>query len=213
MCVFANLNSIAQNGPVLLYSPPMIATLTGSINRLDAGKIVVNVGGVGYDVSVPLNVFDSLQEGQEALLHIATNIREDAFELYGFLDARDKELFQRFISMNGVGPKTALELCAVPKSMLLQAIGTQDASLLTTVKGIGKKTAEKLLLDLKSLAEKSPHIFGSETVAASSGIDQDAVDALRNLGYDSATILQTLATLPDTLSTTEERVTEALRSL
>ena len=128
-----------------------------------------------------------------------TYVREDRLDLFGFLDAAERTLFERFIGMTGIGPKTALELCAVPKSLLMQAIGSQEAKLLTSVKGIGKKTAEKLLLDLKSLAEKQPEIFATGSgkwKVENYKHDQDAIDALKNLGYDTGTIMQVLADLP-----------------
>lgn len=170
--------------------------------------------GVGYHVFVPLDVWDRLKEGTEAELKISSYIREDAFDLYGFLDRGTKMLFEKCIAMSGVGPKLGLELCAVPRSMIMQAIGTQDPSLLTSIKGIGKKTAEKLLLDLKSLAEKQPEMFGDAIAEKGSAqFDQDAVDALKNLGYDTQTVLQVISNLPDDMKTTEERVEAALRSL
>lgn len=192
----------------------MISSLRGTIYRHNPEEITVDVQGVGYGVSVPISVWDTLKNGEETLLHIYTHVREDRLQLYGFLDVNNRTLFTRFINMNGIGPKLALELCAVPKSMLMQAIGAQDPSLLTTIKGIGKKTAEKLLLDLKTLAEKQPDIFGSHGQEQLHTIsDQDAIDALKNLGYDTSSILAVLQNLPDELDTVEERITAAIRAL
>lgn len=193
----------------------MIATLTGIVHRLDPEELIVDVHGVGYKVNVPINVWDDLKDNEEATLHIHTYVREERLDLFGFFDRNGKLLFERFIAMNGIGPRHALELSAVPKSMLMQAIGAQDPKLLTTVKGIGKKTAEKLLVDLKSLAEKQPDIFGSDLAPAqaSHAYDQDAIDALKNLGYDTSTILHALQNLPEDITTTEERVASALRTL
>lgn len=194
----------------------MISHLHGTIHRLTAEKVTIDVNGVGYGVSVPLNVWDELKEGSEATLCILTYVREDRLDLFGFLDTTSRALFERFIAMSGIGPKTALELCAVPRSLLMQAIGSQEAKLLTSVKGIGKKTAEKLLLDLKSLAESQPDIFGStnhQSRITNHQYDQDAIDALKNLGYDTHSILDALKNLSEELETTEERVTAAIRSL
>ncbi|HBU09852.1 MAG TPA: Holliday junction branch migration protein RuvA, partial [Candidatus Peribacter riflensis] len=114
----------------------------------------------------------------------------------------------------GIGPKTALEICSVPRGLLSMAIREQDAAPLTGIKGIGKKTAEKLLLELKSLAEKLPELFaGSEQGPARSVVDPDAVSALEALGYDAPTIMHALKSLPPDLATTEDRVSAALRSL
>ena len=194
----------------------MISHLRGTIHRLQAEKVTIDVNGVGYGGSVPMNVWDELTDGEEAQLSILTYVREDRLDLFGFTDDTARTLFERFIAMSGIGPKTALELCAVPKSLLMQAIGSQEAKLLTSVKGIGKKTAEKLLLDLKSLAEKQPEIFGaadSETTITNHSYDQDAIDALKNLGYDTGTIMQVLADLPEDITSTEDRVAAAIRSL
>jgi Holliday junction DNA helicase RuvA len=116
--------------------------------------------------------------------------------------------------MTGIGPKHALELSAVPKSLLMQAIGSQEPKLLTSVKGIGKKTAEKLLVDLKALAQKQPEIFGAGDLQLEvRATDQDVIDALKNLGYDTSSILNVLKNLPREFKTTEERVAAALRSI
>ncbi|MDP7069551.1 MAG: Holliday junction branch migration protein RuvA, partial [Candidatus Peribacteraceae bacterium] len=171
----------------------MISSLRGVVHRLKPEEVRIDVNGVGYKVSVPMNVWDELKEDEETTLCISTYVREDRLDLFGFLDEPGRILFEKFTNMSGVGPKHALELSAVPKSLLMQAIGSQDAALLTNVKGIGKKTAEKLLVDLKSLAEKQPEIFGD----GASGIghrntDQDVIDALNNLGYDTRSILHVL---------------------
>jgi Holliday junction DNA helicase RuvA len=193
----------------------MISHLRGIITRQTPEKVIVDVNGVGYGVSVPISVWDQLTEGEEANLYILTYVREDRLDLFGFIDVTGRTLFERFIGMTGIGPKTALELCTVPKSLLMQAIGSQDPKLLTSVKGIGKKTAEKLLLDLKSLVEKQPDIFGSDhdSKITNHAFDQDAIDALKNLGYDTGTIMQALADLPEDITSTEQRVAAAIRSL
>lgn len=193
----------------------MISHLRGTIHRHKPEKVTVDVNGVGYGVSVPMNVWDELTDGKESTLHILTYVREDRLELFGFLDEIGRTLFERFIAMSGIGPKTALELCAVPKSLLMQAIGSQEPKLLTSVKGIGKKTAEKLLLDLKSLAESQPDIFGtsSEELGAGATVDQDVIETLKNLGYDTNSIINTLKNLPKDLESTEEKVTAALRAM
>lgn len=194
----------------------MIASLRGTVYRLNPEEVTIDVQGVGYKVHVPINVWDNLKEEEETQLHILTYVREDRLDLFGFLDVASKTLFERFIAMNGIGPKSALELCAVPKSLLMQAVGSQDAKLLTTVKGIGKKTAEKLLVDLKSLAEKQPDIFGIKNEKwnmENAKHDQDVIDALKNLGYDTTTILHALQEIPEDLTTSEQRVAAALKVL
>ena len=193
----------------------MISSLRGTVHKGPLGEVTVDVQGVGYRIKVPLNIWETLQEGDQRLLWISTYVREDRLDLYGFPDASGRSLFEELTSLQGIGPKLGLELCAVPKDLLMQAIGQDDASILQSIKGIGKKTAEKLLLELKSLAEKQPDLLRSATGSSTMGhqYDQDAVEALKTLGYDAPTILETLRNLPKDMKTTEERVAAALRAL
>lgn len=192
----------------------MIAHLRGSVHRLDPGEVTVDVGGVGYRVTVPLDVWDQLEEGTQRMLWITSYVREDRFDLFGFADRAGRTMFDEFLKLPGIGPRTALELCAVPRSLYAQALAENDPQLLTNIKGIGRKTAEKLLVELKSLQEKKPHMFESADGSVSRGeFDQDAIAALTALGYDAQTALQALKLLPPTVTTTEDRVAAALRSL
>ncbi len=193
----------------------MISSLRGVIHKGPIGEVTVDVQGVGYRVAIPLNAWEILQEGDQRMLWISTYVREDRLDLYGFPDATGRSLFEELTSLQGIGPKLGLELCAVPKDLLMQAIGEDDASILQSIKGIGKKTAEKLLLELKSLAEKQPDLLRSSSKDGNIGhqYDQDAVEALKTLGYDAPTILETLRNLPKDMKTTEERVAAALRAL
>ena len=191
----------------------MFAHLRGIVTKGNPGEVTVDVSGVGYRITMPLNAWDELLEAAITLVHTSTYVREDRFELFGFLDVRTKQLFESLINLNGIGPRLGLELCAVPRSMLLQAVRSDDATILSAIKGIGRKTAEKLLLELKSLAEKHPHVFEVESAEIGARYDQDAVSALSNLGFQTPEILDALERLPKHLATTEERVTAALRSL
>ena len=178
---------------------------------MDLGEVTVDVAGVGYKVSVPIDVWENLEEGANRMLWISTYVREDRFDLYGFSDAAGKRMFDEFLKLPGVGPKTALELCAVPRSLFAQAIRSDDHRLLSSIKGIGKKTAEKLLVELKSLDEKRPGMFADAGTRGS--FDQDAISALTALGYDQQTVMHALKELSPALASTEERVAAALRSL
>ncbi len=193
----------------------MIAHLRGIISKGPVGEMTIDVSGVGYKVQVPTAVWDEVAENTPTLVHIFTYVREDRLDLYGFLDAHTKTLFETLIGLSGIGPKLGLELCSAPRALLLQAVNDNDASLLSQIKGIGKKTAEKLLLELKSLMEKHPHIFvtagSTETLRAE--YDQDVIAALTQLGFSVQEVHRILPTLPKELVTTEERVTAALRSL
>ena len=194
----------------------MIARLAGTTDKTNPGSLVLDVGGVGYGVQVPLDDWDALPDQAQATLWVHSYIREDRFELYGFTQQSKRTLFVSLIDLPGIGPKIALEICAVPGAVLQQAVGNEDSKLLTSIKGVGKKMAEKLLIELQSLYEKHPDIVQGtqiENGAQNTGIDSDAIAALQNLGYDQVTIIKTLSTLPEEMATTEERVTAALRSM
>ncbi|MBP9750910.1 MAG: Holliday junction branch migration protein RuvA [Candidatus Peribacteraceae bacterium] len=193
----------------------MIAHLRGTVGKGKPGVMTVDVQGVGYRVLAPMSVWDQLEDGRTATVHISSYIREDRFDLFGFADAGGKALFEALIECQGVGPKMGLELCDVPRSILLQAIAEDDASVLKNVKGVGTKTAEKLLLELKNLSEKDPGLFASPAAMGELGphLDRDAVAALLQLGYAQELVMETLKALPRSLKTTEDRVTAALRSL
>lgn len=193
----------------------MISSLRGVVHKGSIGEVTVDVQGVGYRVSVPLDTWEMLQQGDQRMLWVNTYVREDRFDLYGFPEAAGRRFFEKLIAIQGIGPRLGLELCAVPKDLLTQAIREEDASILQSIKGIGKKTAEKLLLELRSLAEREPDLFRSSMKGDDMGhqYDQDAVEALKTLGYDTSTVLDALKKLPKDLKTTEERVTAALRAL
>ena len=171
--------------------------------------------GVGYYVHTSLSVWENTEESNEQELWISTYVREDRFDLFGFQSQHERMLFERFLAQQGIGPRLALELCSLSQTTLLQAIYEQNPTLLCTVKGIGKKKAEKILLDLKSLAESAPELFiqNGTSNKKQSILDSDAIEALQQLGYSSSHILKVLQDLSPDLTTTEERVTAALRSL
>lgn len=196
------------------YHPGMLYSLTGSIRRLACPQVAVDVNGVGYLVSVPLPVWQGVLENGKMTLFLHTYVREDRLDLFGFLTEADRGLFVELLGFNGVGPKTALEMCSIPKQIILQAVAEEDATVLQQIKGIGKKTAEKLLVDLKSLKERRPEQLEGDVATATVGnADQDAVSALISLGYDRPTAVKAVKNVPANIKRTEDRVSAALRSL
>lgn len=195
----------------------MIAHLRGTIGKSMPGEVSIDVAGVGYRLTVPLHTWDALENGSETQLFVSTYVREDRLDLFGFADDATRILFEQLIALQGVGPRMGLELCSVPHTMLLKAVFEEDPAVLTSIKGVGKKTAEKLLLELKSLMERQPHIFsrgGSDaTRDGEASYDQDTIAALSQLGFSPPDIAKVLKGLPKDLTTTEERVTAALRAL
>ncbi len=195
----------------------MIYSLSGIARKIDLSHVSIDVGGVGYLVTVPLSVWEKIEDDQKTSLIIYSYIREDRFDLFGFLEASDRELFMEFLNLSGIGPKTALELCAIPRQYLLDAARMDDASSLQKIKGIGKKTAEKLLVDLKQLLEKHPEWTvvqkRDSTTFALAPFDNDAIAALLSLGYDRITIVEALKNIPSSIEKTEDRIKEVLRIL
>jgi Holliday junction DNA helicase RuvA len=164
----------------------VIAYLHGRILEKQPNRIVVDVAGVGYDVSVPLSTFYGLGEaGSEITLRIHTHVREDALLLYGFATKLEQDLFERLISISGIGPKVALAvLSGIEPPDLIRAIERGDLARLTAIPGVGKKTSERIVLELKDRLPKvqSPTAV-EEQAGAPSVLRDDVLSALMNLGY------------------------------
>lgn len=147
-------------------------------------------GGVGYQVFLPLSLLSGLKISETRDLIVHSHFRQEGLELYGFEDQEQKAFFERLISLNGVGPKLALEALNMPLSQLRGAIENEDVSVLTSIKGLGKKTAERMILELKG---KLPDSFGESSAGPA---NDDVVLALINLGYKRKHIEDVFKTLP-----------------
>ncbi len=162
----------------------MIAHLRGRILRKGPQEAVLDVGGVGYRVAIPVSTFYRLGEpGAEVELRTYTHVREDTLALYGFLTAAEQDMFERLISVGGVGPKLAVNiLSGIEVPELVSALRASDVLRLTRVPGVGKKTAERLIVELK---DKMPAAVADEAPAARTGggPKEDLLSALVNLGY------------------------------
>jgi Holliday junction DNA helicase RuvA len=163
----------------------MIAHLTGRILRKSPQDVVLDVGGVGYKVLIPVSTFYRLtEEGDEASLRIHTHVREDALQLFGFQTAAEQSLFERLIGVAGVGPKLALNiLSGIDAPDLVAALRSADVLRLTRIPGVGKKTAERLVLELK---DKMPTVVEATSAlapTATGSTKDDLLSALANLGY------------------------------
>lgn len=151
-------------------------------------RALIDVGGVGYHLSIPLGTFAALPSvGESVTLHVHTHVREDALQLFGFTTGPEKEVFERLISVSGIGPRVALTvLSGLPLPDLISAIATQNVKRLSTIPGVGKKLAERLGLELKEkMAEFALVVAGSDPVPKTSAAE-DAIGALKNLGYRPA---------------------------
>jgi len=194
----------------------MLYALTGTVRKLSIPQIAVDVSGAAYLVSVPHPLWDSVRTGGETTVIVYTFVREDRLELYGFRSDAERAFFAELLNISGVGPKMALEFCSISKALLLQAVHTDDTGILTNIKGVGRKTAEKLLVDLKSLSEKHPEWLAESaglTRGSIAALDTDAIAALTSLGYDQPDIVAALLKLPPKIRKTEERVAAVLRSI
>ncbi|MBI4442176.1 MAG: Holliday junction branch migration protein RuvA [Acidobacteria bacterium] len=166
----------------------MIAHLRGKLLSKKPNRVIVETGGVGYEVSIPVSTFYELgEEGTEVSLRVFTHVREDALSLYGFRTDQEKRLFERLIAVAGVGPKLAITiLSGLEMDELVPAIRESDVARLLRIPGVGKKTAERLvlelrdkLMDLEIAAEKPEPASATELGRA----EEDALSALVNLGY------------------------------
>jgi len=165
----------------------MIAFLRGRIIDKQPNLIIIDVQGVGYEVHVPLSTYyEAGEPGAEAALRIYTHVREDALQLYGFLTPLEEQLFERLISISGIGPKLGIAvLSGIEPAELVSAIQRGDVTRLTGIPGVGKKTAERIVLELKDrLAQMaaSPAIT-SAGAPAGDRLRDDLLSALQNLGY------------------------------
>ncbi len=163
----------------------MIAHLRGRLISKHPNQAIVEAAGVGYDVTISIPTFSDLPAmGGEVALHIHTHVREDAIALFGFLRAEEKQLFEKLITVSGIGPKLAITiLSGMAASDLVGSIRANDYARLTKIPGIGKKTAERMCVDLRDKLEG----FGEmQPVKALSGIEEDVISALTNLGYQRA---------------------------
>ena len=166
----------------------MIGQLRGRLAGKRPNQVLVDVGGVGYLVQVPLSTFAALGElHTEVTLLIHTHVREDALSLYGFLSSREKHFFEMLLSASGVGPSLALKiLSGMSVEELVPAIRGSDLARLTRIPGVGRKTAERIVVELKDKLEAV--VVAEERPAATpAGTEADVVSALVNLGYDTRT--------------------------
>jgi holliday junction DNA helicase RuvA len=161
----------------------MIAHLRGRLFAKDPGHVIVEAGGVGYEVIISVPTFTALPaEGAEVSLHVYTQVREDILALYGFLDLKEKRLFERLITVSGVGPRLAVTiLSGLSPERTVNAIRARDHATLTHIPGVGKKLAERLVVELKDKLEDMA--VAPAAVVSAGPAAEDVLSALTNLGY------------------------------
>jgi Holliday junction DNA helicase RuvA len=192
----------------------MIASLRGTLQEKAPNRIVVDVAGVGYDVQVPLSTYYVLGEpGVAVSLRIHTHVREDAIALFGFASVLELDLFERLIAISGIGPKLALAvLSGIEPAELIRAIRLQDVARLRAIPGVGKKTAERIGLEMKDRLPAAPGPVGAVTVAAAPGdqVREDLLSALINLGYQRSAAEKAIAKVLE--AAPEARFEDALKA-
>jgi len=171
----------------------MIASLAGRLASKQPGGVVIDVGGVGYDVLIPLSTYYQLPElDQPVSLTIHTHVRDDAIQLFGFLTKREKDAFLMLLTVSGIGPKLALNVVSsLSVDDLAAAVRDDDHRTLASVPGIGKKSAGRLALELKDKIEKlavAPDYRSAKAEGPSSKLLDDALSALTNLGYKASDV-------------------------
>jgi len=197
----------------------VIAHLRGRLFAKQPNRIVVDVSGVGYDVFVPLSTFYGLGDaGAEIALRIHTHVREDALALYGFATTLEQDLFERLISIGGIGPKLALAvLSGIEPNELMRAIERGDVARLTSIPGVGKKTSERIVLELKDRLPRAAPVAaaGDGAEGTASPVREDVLSALMNLGYHrplaEKAVASAIKAIPD--GGFERTLKQALREL
>ncbi|MEW9679497.1 Holliday junction branch migration protein RuvA [Pseudomonas sp. TE50-2] len=202
----------------------MIGRLRGTLAEKQPPHLIIDVNGLGYELEVPMTTLYRLPKlGETVTLHTHLVVREDAHLLYGFFEKRERELFRELIRLNGVGPKLALALMSgLEADELVRCVQAQDASALVRVPGVGKKTAERLLVELKDRFkawETSPAMFalvsdGPVPVASASNAEADAVSALVSLGYKPQEASKAIAAIEGKANlSSEELIRRSLKGM
>ncbi len=189
----------------------MIALLTGNIAYKSLDHLIIDVGGVGYRLKVPLSTFYSIPEQGKVCLHVHTHVKEDAIHLFGFLTLEEKNLFILLLTVSGVGPKLAVNILSnIPAEELTAALFHGDSKRLAQIPGIGPKTAERLVLELREKVKKlSPPPVSSgpkQTIRPAANALDDTLSALVNLGYKEAQAKKVLASMEIAAETPVEEI-------
>ncbi|WP_296272439.1 Holliday junction branch migration protein RuvA [Pseudomonas sp. UBA6323] len=200
----------------------MIGRLRGTLAEKQPPHLLLDVNGIGYELEVPMTTLYRLPAvGEPVTLHTHQVVREDAHLLYGFFEKRERELFRELIRLNGVGPKLALALMSgLEVDELVRCVQAQDTAALVKVPGVGKKTAERLLVELKdrfkaweSIPAIAPLVVEPQLAQAVSSAENDAVSALISLGYKPQEASRAVAAVKEDGMSSEDLIRRALRGM
>jgi Holliday junction DNA helicase RuvA len=187
----------------------MIGFIEGRVRAVRPGHLIVEAGGVGYRVAAERDTLFRAREGSTIALWVHTVVREEALDLYGFMEEEALRFFELLLTVSGIGPRSALAVLDVAAiETLRSAIREGNAGYLTTVSGVGKKTAEKIVLELRDKVGEA-----AEGTGAALRGDADALEAMRSLGYSAPEARDALRKVPASISASNDRLREALRLL
>ena len=186
----------------------MIRMVRGTVMARGKDYLVIDVGGLGYKVFVPEPAALGAPADEVLTLHTYLQVREDALNLFGFADSEELAMFELLLGVNGVGPKVALAALAVLNpDMLRMAVASEEPAMIARVPGIGKRTAEKIVLELR---DKVKHVSGLQALATATDVDSEVIDALISLGYSVVEAQRAVQKLPKEAGDVEERLRLAL---
>ncbi|HRP88788.1 MAG TPA: Holliday junction branch migration protein RuvA [Edaphocola sp.] len=196
----------------------MIGYIKGKIVGLNPSQTYIDINGLGYDVNITLNTYEQIKDKEEALLFTHLQVREDAWVLYGFATEEERESFQKLLSVSGVGAATSrILLSSISSAELAKIINHGDSASLQKVKGIGAKTAQRIILELKGKLElKTPDLENNQGMIKKVGVEEDALRALLGLGIPKANaekaikLSVSMVTNPDSV---EELIKTALKNI
>jgi Holliday junction DNA helicase RuvA len=188
----------------------MIGTIKGKPTIITEKYIIIEVNNIGYKIYVNQDILSKISDKNEIMLFTYLVVKEDALDLYGFRNLEEKEMFELLISVSGVGPKGALGILGVaPLEILKRAIVTKDISYMTQVSGIGKKTAEKIIIELRDKLKDS-NITDYGFVLNK---DSDVIEALKSLGYSQNEAREMIKNIPEEIEDINQRIKEALKGV
>lgn len=186
----------------------MIRMVRGTVMARGKDYLVIDVGGIGYKVFVPEPAALAAPNNEEMTFHTYLQVREDALNLFGFADTEELAMFELLLGVNGVGPKVALATLAVLNpDMLRNAVASEEPAMIARVPGIGKRTAEKIVLELR---DKVKQVTGLQSLAYATDVDSEVIDALISLGYSVVEAQRAVQKLPKDAGDVEERLRLAL---
>ena len=181
----------------------MIGYINGLIIDKNEKSLLVLAQSIGYNICTPTDLIANCQIDQKIQLFIHTAVREDDISLYGFAKKEELTFFKQLIGVSGIGPKVAMDILSTPLGMTQQAIVNSDTSVLTSIKGLGKKTAERLILELKN---KIVPISSDGKMSTASNYNEEAIEALVGLGYEKFQVVKILSDMPTEIDKTKDVV-------